>query len=207
MSFLSDAGRRALSDAIETIEDRSRAEVVVVVRPVAGDYLANDLLVASGAALTMLAFLLYSTTFVFGLAWFLILPPLAALATVGLLRLIPPLRAMTVSEPRKAAAVHAAAAACFHDKGIRRTRERTGILVFVAVLEQRVEIIADDGVVTQVPEEAWREAISPIESIFHEGGNASTLATRLVEALADLLELWCEAREDDVDELPNEVGE
>src|SRR5690606_41241918 len=47
VAFLDDAGNQALTRAIAAVEARSRAEVVVVVRPIAGSYLGEDLLVAN----------------------------------------------------------------------------------------------------------------------------------------------------------------
>src|SRR5690348_14060123 len=54
--FLHADGERRLSEAIAVVEARSRVELVVVVRPAAGEYLGNDMIVASVAALATLAF-------------------------------------------------------------------------------------------------------------------------------------------------------
>jgi putative membrane protein len=197
--FLHPDGERRLGEAIAAVEARSRVELVVVVRPAAGDYLGNDMLVASAAALATLAFQLYSS-FEFALHWLLIHPPLAGAVTIALLRFAPGLRAMFVDEARKQAAVETAAAACFHRKGIRHTRERTGLLIYVALFEERVAVIPDTGISQVIPLDVWRDAIEPIEGVLRDGGDASTLALRL-HALADVLARWCEARADDVDEL------
>ncbi len=205
VAFLTNAGKRALTDAIEAVEDRSRAEIVVVVRPVAGNYLGADLLVGNLAALGTLAFLLYSP-WDFALVWFLIQPTLAAAAVVGVLRAVPALRRLFVSDARRQAATREAAAACFFQKGIRNTRERTGVLVFVALAEQKVEILADAGITSFVPRPEWREAAGLLEGVFHDGGDAAELAERIEQALGPRLERWCESRPDDINELPNEVG-
>lgn len=203
MAFLSEFGERRLSEAIEAVEARSRAELVVVVRPEVGDYRANDLLVGAGVALATQAFLLYSS-WAFELYWFLIWPPLAAVAAIAVLRAAPGLRAMFVGEARKRSAAETAARACFQRKGIRHTRERTGVLVFVATFEGRVVVLADSGVSEAVPEREWRDAIAPVEAVLADEGDATLLAERLV-ALGEILERWCEARPDDIDELPNTI--
>ncbi|PRP91440.1 hypothetical protein ENSA5_55570 [Enhygromyxa salina] len=203
MKFLSEHGERQLAAAIETVETRSRAELVVVVRPIVGNYLGSDLIVASVIALSVLAFQLYSP-WVFNLHWLLIHPPLAGAATVGLLRAVPGLRAMFVSEARKRSETQTAAAACFQTKGVRYTRERTGLLVFVSLFEQQIRVLADSGISETIPADEWREAVAPITAVLHDEGDAATLAERLT-TLADTLERWCEAREDDIDELPNAI--
>jgi putative membrane protein len=203
VAFLTPAGEQQLDEAIAEVEARSRAELVVVVRPAAGDYLGNDMLVASGVALTTLAFQLYSS-FEFALHWMLIHPPLIGAVTVALLRLVPGLRAMFVSETRMRAAAETAAAACFHRKGIRHTRERTGILVYVSLFENMVVVLPDSGISQAIAADAWRDAVTPIEAVLRDEGDAGILASRL-RVLADVLARWCEARADDVDELPNRV--
>lgn len=200
---MSDHGEAQLDAAIEAVESKSRAEVVVVVRGAAGDYLGHDLLVGAGAALAMLGFELYSN-FTFALHWFLILPALAMAAVASSLRAVPLVRGLFISEARKRAAAHEAAAALFFNKGMRHTRERTGLLVFVALLEQQIVLLPDSGITQSVPEEEWEAALRPFARLLDEGGDASNLAAEL-ERLGELLGQWCEARPDDIDELPNLV--
>lgn len=204
VAFLDDAGNQALSQAIKAVEARSRAEVVVVVRPVAGRYLGEDLIIGNIAGFCVLGYLLTS-------AWqlppivYLGVPALTVAAAVGLLRVLPFVRRRLIGEARKQEAVREAAAACFFHKQISSTRERTGVLVFVALFEQRVEILADSGVIGSVPKAEWREAAGLLEGVFHDGGGAVELAERIENALGPRLERWCEARPDDVNELPDEV--
>ncbi len=194
--FLHPDGERRLGQAIATVEARSRVELVVVVRPAAGDYFGNDMLVATAVALATLAFQLYSS-FEFELFWLLIHPPLVGAIAVALLRLAPSLRAMFVGDGRKQEAVEAAAAAWFHRKGLRHTRERTGLLIFVSVFEEQVAVIPDTGISHVIPLDVWRDAIEPIEQVLRDGGDVNTLATRLL-TLADVLARWCEPRIDEV---------
>jgi putative membrane protein len=201
--FLHADGERQLGKAIAAVEARSRAELVVVVRPAAGDYLGNDMLVASAVAFATLAFQLYST-FEFALYWLLIHPPLMGATAVVLLRLVPGLRALFVSDARKVAAAETAAAACFHHKGVRHTRERTGLLIYVALFEERVVVMPDSGISRAIPLDVWRDAIEPIETTVRNRGDIGTLAARVL-ALGDVLARWCEPRVDGVDKLPNRM--
>jgi putative membrane protein len=197
--FLHPDGERRLGQAIAVVEARSRVELVVVVRSTAGHYLGNDMLVASAAALAMLAFQLYSALG-FEPFWLLIHPPLVGAVVIALLRLVPSLRAMFVGEAQKQEAVDVAAAAWFHRKGIRHTRERTGLLIFVAVFEKHVAVVPDTGISQVIPLDVWRDAVEPLEQVLRNGGDASTLATRLLE-LGDVLARWCEPRAADRDEV------
>lgn len=190
--FLHPDGKRRLAEAIAAVEARSRVELVVVVRPAAGDFLGDDMLVAGAAALATLAFQLYSS-FEFALHWLLIHPPLVGAITIVLLRLAPGLRGMFVTQARKQAAVDTEAAAWFHRKGIRNTRERTGLLIFVALLEKQVAVIPDTGISQAIPLDVWRATVEPIEQVLRDGGDVDTLAVRVL-GLADVLARWCEPR-------------
>jgi putative membrane protein len=203
--FLDDAGNKALAEAIEEVEARSRAEVVVVVRPVAGSYLGVDLLLGNLAAFIGLWYLLQAPWELAPILY-VVQPVLTIAAVVGLLRVLPILRRPFISDARRHAAVHEAAAATFFHKHIGSTRERTGVLVFVALFEQRIEILADTGIIGTVPKSDWRAAAGLLEGVFHDGGGAVELAERIKTALGPRLERWCESRPDDVDELPNELG-
>jgi putative membrane protein len=203
--FLDEPGNQALTAAIKAVEARSRAEVVVVVRPVAGRYLGEDLIIGDIVGLCVLGYLLTSPWQLPPIAY-LAAPALAIALVVGLLRVLPFVRRRLIGEDRKQEAVREAAAACFFHKQIGSTRERTGVLVFVALFEQRVEILADTGILHFVPKSDWREAAGLLEGVFHDGGGAVELAERIETALGPRLERWCESRPDDVNELPDEIG-
>ena len=205
MAFLDDAGNQALTEAIAAVEARSRAEVVVVVRPVAGGYLGEDMLLGNLAGFAGLWYLLHGP-WELAPVLYVLQPALTIAAVLGLLRALPVLRRPFISDARRHAAVHEAAAATFFHRHIGSTRERTGVLVFVALFEQRVEILADAGITSLVPKAEWREAAGLLEGVFHDGGGAVELAERIKTALGPRLERWCEARPDDINELPDDVG-
>jgi putative membrane protein len=53
-------------------------------------------------------------------------------------------------------AVLAAAKIAFLDRGVHRTREHSGVLVFLSLLERRVQILGDEGVHAAVGDGGWR---------------------------------------------------
>ena len=71
MAFLSDQGKQAIVDAVKAVEAETSAEVVVVVRARSRGYAATGFAASWAAAVSMLAFLLYSP-WEFGLHRFLI---------------------------------------------------------------------------------------------------------------------------------------
>lgn len=202
-SFLEAGGTRALERAIASVESRSAAEVVIAIRPRSGSYLHADVLVGAVAATATLATMLFAP-WPFELAWFVIDPlvfgMLAGLATSRLA----PLRRWLTPPRARAARVREASLAAFTARGVHHTRDRTGILVFASLLERRVEVVADVGVERAVPTSVWRSACEAIHDAVAAGGDAEGLA-RAIDDLGEILESALPRREDDVNELPDEV--
>lgn len=50
----------------------------------------------------------------------------------------------------------------FIEAGVINTKERTGILIFISVLERKVELIADEGIASKIEPEKWQEIVDTI---------------------------------------------
>jgi putative membrane protein len=201
--FLTDAAKAALLDAVRAVEARSAAEVVVAVRERSGSYLHADLIAGILAANLVLFYQLFSP-------WEFSLPLIQVAPTgvgllVGLATSITPWarRALTPRRTREAM-VRTAARATFVEKGVTATRARTGILVYVAVLERTAEVVADVGVTKAMPAEAWRAATARVEEA--AGAGDGLALADAVAALGDGLAAALPRAADDVNELADEVG-
>jgi putative membrane protein len=71
------------------------------------------------------------------------------------------LRRLLRPEWRSAAAERAAALA-FMDQGLASTRERTGILIHVSLLEHQVVVLADRGIAERVAPGTWDRVVHAI---------------------------------------------
>ncbi len=201
--FLGGAATTALRDAISAIEARSSAELVISVRARSAPYRHADILVGLIAALATLAFLLFSP-WPFALPWFLVDPVLiGALVALAASRL-PPVRRVLTPRSQREARVRAAAGAAFVEKGVHHTRERTGILLYISLLERRSILVADSTVERDVPRREWRAAAAAIDRAVAGGGDGAEVA-RALASLGDLLALHLPHRTGDINELPDEV--
>jgi len=79
------------------------------------------------------------------------------------------------------------AAEAFLDEQVFTTRERTGVLIFVALFEHRVVVLADEGIDERVADDAWDEISSELALGIQRGTPAQALI-HAVERCADLLE-------------------
>ena len=201
--FLTDAAKAALLDAVRAVEARSAAEVVVAVRERSGSYLHADLVAGIVAANLVLFYQLFSP-------WEFSLPLIQVAPTgvgllVGLATSITPWarRALTPRRTREAM-VRTAARATFVDKGVAGTRARTGILIYVGVLERTAEVVADVGVTRAVPADRWAAATARVSQSARHGDGADVAAA--VAGLTDVLAAALPRSADDVNELADEVG-
>ena len=91
-------------------------------------------------------------------------------------------------------------------QGLHLTRARTGVLIFVALAERHVEIIADQGINALVPPGTWDQAVAD----FVARVRAGRIAEGFLAAIAVVGERLAEhfpRPADDVDELPNRLIE
>lgn len=199
--FADDAARGAFRDAIHAVEGASSAEVVVAVRRQSAAWMHTYWICGAIAAIAANAFMLYSNQPFSTTS--LLIDPIVAGVVFGLLSTqVLPLRRWLTPRKTLRRAVTRAGRATFVERGIRRTSGNTGILVYISVVEQMAEVIADDGVGAVVPEEEWQHAVAAIDAAVAHGGGATG---RAVAALAPLLGRVLPRSADDVNELPDDL--
>jgi putative membrane protein len=144
-AFFSDAAKRRVTGAVADVESRTSAELVVVVRRSSGNWREADVAVGTLAAFGVLLILLFHPAPIpvevmpFDVAF-------AFLVGALLCASIPPLKRALLVRKTVSTRVRAASREAFVDQGVSRTRDRTGILVYVSTLERRVDVVADIGV-------------------------------------------------------------
>jgi putative membrane protein len=201
MMRVDDGLRRDLVAAVQTIEKCSAAEVVVTVVP----HAAAHWDVALGAALAAV-FLLQAVVAAFfadASALQVALDSAAvALAVVALVRGLPLLGRLLL--PRRVAArrVEVGAESAFCRQGIFRTRARTGVLLYVALLERRAVLLLDDAVARALPAEALDALRAETAALFSRSDSRAALLA-LLDHLRRLGARHLPRALDDVNELPD----
>jgi putative membrane protein len=203
MAFLTDADKAALAAAATAIEARSSAEILIVIRAQSDPYLHADLLAGIAAGVLLLWFQLFSP-WEFSLPWILVGPILFGGATGLLVSRAPGTRRLLTGARWRERIVRNAARAEFLEQGIDTTRGRTGILVYVSILERMAEVVADRGVLRAVPAGEWNAKSTALKQAVAGGERADALAAH-VSGLTDLLARALPRAADDEDELSHEV--
>jgi putative membrane protein len=194
---------RHVSDAIEAAEKKTAGEIFVVVAAHADDYRLVPVLWAALAALILIWPLAYFTP----LADTTLLLVQAAIFLCWSMALSPDaIRYRAVPGPLAEAAAEKAAREQFLSHGVHLTSARTGILIYAALAERRVEIVADDGIAAKVEQAEWDAIADTVVS----AAKANDLAHGLVKAVEQsgkLLAQHFPPAKNDRDELPNRVVE
>ena len=201
MTFLTEAGERAIEDAVATIEAASSAEVVVAIRPRARYALIQHAVVGIVTAFAILGFALFSPV-EFTLWQIFVLPMFAGLLGAVLVEAVPPLYRWLSPSWLRYEYVREAAYAAFVERGIHGTRDRTGILVYIALRERMVEIVADLGVTKHHGIEVLAAWAGTLEARLPQGAEA--FGKELANLASDLGKTL-PRRADDTDELANAI--
>jgi putative membrane protein len=205
--FLREAELKQIETCVREAEHATRGEIVVMVAPASHGYpMAGPL---GAAAISVPAAVALART-VGPLVWagphdlwvFLgILFPLFFLCREVVMRL-PRLKRFFVSEKEMDLEVREAATIQFFSKGLYRTREETGILIYLSVFEGKVWVLGDRGVDAAVPPGFWQEVVDQVVAGIKEGHPAAAICTAVGRIRGVLAEKF-PAAPGDTNELPN----
>jgi putative membrane protein len=195
-----DAAREALTDCVRKIETTTDAELVLVVRARSGSYRHADYLCGAVLAFVALLFLLFSP-FDFHAYWVAIDVALLFLLGAFLSSRSNSVRRFLTSKKFRSHAVRTCAAAMFYEAGIANTAAEMGLLIYVSILERRLELIADRGILKGVNALEWNQIVFEL----HEAGGKPEPETLLagLEKLGSLLCRHCPATGENPNELPD----
>jgi putative membrane protein len=113
-----------------------------------------------------------------------------------------PLLGAVAPNPLFSHRVHQAAALAFHHAGLIETRERTGILIYVSLLERRVEVVADKGIHARVADGTWDDVVQRVLAGIRAGRADEGLVAG-IRRCGEILAANFPPRADDVNELPD----
>ena len=158
------AASENIAAAVRDIEKATDAEVVIVVRGRSGSYRHADYLFGALLAFAGLLFVLFSP-FDFHTYW---VPfDVALLFAVGALVSFrsDTLRRLLTTDNFRTKAARAGAAAMFYEAGIANTHAENGLLIYLSLLERKMEVIADRGVLKAVPPLKWNHSVFELKEV------------------------------------------
>ena len=204
MALFTDADRKRVEQAIAEVEQKTAGEIVVATVSECDDY--HDL-----------RFLYAATCAVAGAAIVHLLQPLLAVSWLLWLQIgialvayvafsWPPLLRWLVPGARQEGAALRRAREAFFEHGVYKTRDRSGVLIFISELEHRVVLLGDEGIHARVQVDGWQEHVRHVVEAIRAGRPADGVH-QVIRDLGTVLERDFPRREDDRDELSNRVIE
>ena len=208
-SFFSAAELEAVRAAVAEAESRTSGEIVPYVVEASDAYTSALWKAAALGALAgpLLVQVLYRTTDLWG--WNMMFWPAVPAAAGGaagwLLALIPTLRRWLAGSDLLDQRTRQRARSAFLEQEVFRTRDRTGILLFLSLFERRVVVMGDAGINQKVEPGRWEGIVGTVIGGIRAGKPGAALATAIREC-GELLERHGVARSaDDANELPDDL--
>ncbi len=201
--FFTKNEKERIKNATREVELRTIGEIVFVVVDQSSHYREAEMLgsIFSGSLIALIA----SSVFFHASLWFYI--PLSFLLFFPA-RLIfqraPFLKEVFVGRKRKELAVRQRAVKAFYENGLYKTRENTGVLFFISLLERKVWVLADKGIHEKIRQQALNRFADMVSKGIREGRACDALCEAIKEA-GELLKMHYPVTPEDVDELANEI--
>lgn len=225
---------QAVAQAIAKAEQNTSGEIVAAITPASHTYSFWELLYAlvfSAAVFAVFIFfsepitavferLLWTTLSVRFVSAFSALLIFVCTALCFLCANIPAIDRIIVPSRYRKDAVLRRALRFFAESGVYETKEHSGILIFISLLEHEACIIADRGMHTKVAQEQWNDLASQLVAGFANAHNAQVAHTapetyipspaakaliQTIENCGDLLASHFPAPDNNIDELNNSL--
>jgi putative membrane protein len=197
-----------IRQAVRDAERRTRGEIVPMVVPRSGRYREAGHMLGLVLSLITLAALLLWDRVGWGEHFSSVAIILAVVGTYGAglyVGSFPPVIRWLISRQRMDQKVRRRAEGSFYQHGLHRTREGTGILIMMSLLERSVHILADRAINEKVHPSTWHDLIHELVAATREG-HATDGLCRTIEKCGDLLVAHFPARPgDNPDELPDDL--
>ena len=195
-----DDACQTLAGCVKEIESNTDAELVIVVRGRSGSYLHADLMFGFVLSFITVLFLVFSPVD-FHPYWIPI--DIVALFVVGAFISSRShfLRRLFSTRKFRDKSVRTAAAAMFYEAGIANTNAEMGLLIYLSLLERKLELIADRGVLKKVPAQEWNHQLADFYKV-GEHPNASEFQNA-IRTLGKMLTSHIPATGENPNELPD----
>lgn len=211
--FFAEAEERSIQLAIEQIEARTGVQVLATVVGKADHYPEAPWKAFALAA--ALASLVVAIDAALDPPW--VVPAQAVIDAIAVLGagataflatvLLPPLARALIPAARLEAEVDQYARACFLEREVFGTRERTGVLVLVSLFERKVAVLPDTGLAARLPAEALAAVVAPMRVPLSRGARFAALSAGLEALESTLLAAGFRGLPGAPDEIPTELAE
>lgn len=202
-TFFTEAENQKIAATIAGVEQQTSGEVVAMVVTASDTYPEASIL--AGLTIGGLAALLITDLFLAdSLGYFVPLMVGSAIGVGRLAKVFPPLLRLFIPGSRLETRVGQRALRTFYEKKLHTTRENTGVLFFISLLERKVWILADSGIYQKISQETLMAHANDIATGIKQGQACNALCQK-IEAVGVILASHFPVKADDTNELSDQV--
>lgn len=227
--FFSESDKVAVDAAIREVESKSSGEVVVMVVDSSDRYADVDSIIAviAGALISIYpaeiiflksqhfitkyfplfnwsASIPETTRFAAGLLAFMVMCVAVFFPMRYVLSRFPVVKRLFLTDRRMDWEVRERAIRAFYQHGLHQTRDETGVMFLISLLERKVYVLADKGIYAKISQSDLDGFSSSVASGIAHKRTAEALAEAIRALGADLAKHF-PRKADDTNELPNEI--
>jgi len=202
-TFFTGQEKEEIEAAIREVEKKTAGEVAVMVVDQSDSY--PEAVILGGVATGGMAALITADMLLQASLWYFV--PLAALLSVlfgWITDTIPALKRFFVPASRLEEQVRERAVRSFYEKELYQTRDDTGVLFFISLLEHKVWVLADKGIYSRITQDELQEYATGVAQGIRNGAAAGALC-RAIRSVGQVLAEHFPIKTDDTNELSNRV--
>ena len=193
--------RLLISDAVKKLETTTSGELVPVIAHSSARYFVYVLFYAAIFSYLITFFVAYSFNIsilllpLIGLLIFILIIPILRLKAI---------KYFLISKRHRELAVREFAKKIFFQKNLHKTRDKTGVLIFISLFERQVLILGDEGINSKIAQEDWENIVHIIKTGIRSKQTIDGLKNGIL-ACKGHLEKFFPIKSDDTNELSNEL--
>lgn len=213
---IDENSKSKIDQAIKEVESKTTGEIAVAVAPESDSYSFYELLFSLIlGAVVFTALILFGNQIIPGIEkhfwempkWFFAsftgTITFAVIAISFALTNIPFIDRKIIPNSAKFNAVEIRAESTFYRAGINKTKDASGILIYISYLEQKVRILADSGIASKINSDEWNKIAENLARNLK--ADFSAAVCEAVFECGKVLEENFPAKEENLDEISNEL--
>ncbi|HOG43145.1 MAG TPA: TPM domain-containing protein [bacterium] len=205
--FLSETEKNSVMSTVSQLEQKTSGELVPMIVSTSGNYGEYSIIGAFAFSLPLsvcAAYLInwyqYGTGDTLMLFLMMFLP--LFIMFFFTLNYIPCLKRLFIPKHVMEEEVRETAAAAFFTHGLHKTKDASGVLLYISVFERRVWIMADSGINSKLPEVTWDSVVADLIKGLKQKRNGEVIVTA-INRIGELLISNFPANGDSTNELPD----
>jgi putative membrane protein len=199
--FLSETEQARIKEAVASAEKKTSGEIVPMIVSASHNYPLSNF--TGGLALSLLTGLIVVLITRDQNLWIFLAVFMASFFIYHeIVKHVLPLKKLFISHYDINEEVEEAALKSFYQNGLYKTRDETGVLIFISVFEKKVYILADKGINSKIAPGTWKGIVDIITDGIRQKKQCDAIC-EAIKLIGDILNKEFPIKKDDTDELSN----